>query len=257
LIILVLGVWILARWGLHELNASETVTRDTSLCEAVPGFGPEMIIVRRGQFLVEAGHTVTVRPFAIGTCEVTFDEYDRFAQATGRALHGDEGWGRGRRPVIQVAWEDAKAYAKWLSQQTGKRYRLPTEAEWEYAARSGGKEEIWAGTSKESELKDYAVYERHRTEPVGSKQPNGLGLHDMSGNVWEWVEDCWHKDYEGAPADGSAWLLTGGGDCGRRVVRGGSWLGFPVYLRASTRDGARAGARVNYLGFRLVQDMNE
>ena len=114
--------------------------------------------------------------FAMARYETTFDEYDRFAQATGRELPKDEGWGRGLRPVINVSWDDAKAYAQWLSQQTGKHYRLPTEAEWEYAARSGGRDEVWAGTSDEYQLKDHAVYQASRTEPVGKKQPNAVSM---------------------------------------------------------------------------------
>ena len=168
-------------------------------------------------------HEVRIKPFAIGEFEVTFEEYDRYAIAQGRPLPGDEGWGRGRRPVINVSWYDAVAYAKWLSQQTGKPYRLPTEAEWEYAARSGGQAKVWAGTSDQAQLKEYAVYGTDRTEPVGGKKPNGLGLYDMSGNVFEWVEDCWHENYQGASADGSAWLRVNDSDCGRRVIRGGSW----------------------------------
>lgn len=195
------------------------------------------------------------KPFAIARYETTFEEYDRFAQATGRHLPQDEGWGRGQRPVILVSWDDANAYAEWLSKQTGKRYRLPTEVKWEYGARSGGKDEDWAGTSDETELKKYAVNGVPRTEPVGSKQPNGLGLYDMSGNVREWVNDCWHWDYNGAPTDGSAWLATNGGDCNVRVIRGGSWNDGLVYLRASTRSMLYADFRNSELGFRLAQDL--
>jgi hypothetical protein len=151
--------------------------------------------------------------------------------------------------------DDAKAYAKWLSQATDKRYRLPTESEWEYAARSGRKDEVWAGTSDEKELQDYAVYNTDRTEPVGSRKPNGLGLTDMSGNVWEWVEDCWHENYTGAPSDGSAWLESDAGVCGRRVVRGGSWLNGPGFLRASFRFRDIPDFRSGNIGFRLVQDI--
>jgi Sulfatase-modifying factor enzyme 1 len=127
---------------------------------------------------------------------------------------------------------------RWLSEQTGKRYRLPSEAEWEYSARSSGKDEFWAGTSDESKLSEYAVFGTTKgTEPVGTKKPNGLGLYDMSGNVWEWVEDCWHGDYNGAPTDGRPWKVENGGECGRRVIRGGSWDDRPGDLRSSFRDG--------------------
>ncbi|MDH4153933.1 MAG: SUMF1/EgtB/PvdO family nonheme iron enzyme [Nitrospira sp.] len=225
---------------------------------------PQMIRISPGSFLMggskykEEGPIHEVRfakSFAMARYETTFDEYDRFAQATGRQLPNDQGWGRGRRPVINVFWSDAKAYAQWLSQQTGQRYRLPTEAEWEYAARSGGKDETWAGTSDESQLKDYAVYGSGKTEPVGSKKPNGLGFYDMSGNVWEWVEDCWHDNFGGASTDGSAWLDTHDGNCGQRVLRGGSWLDDPGTLRASLRGRDLTDFRNGLLGFRLVQDI--
>jgi formylglycine-generating enzyme required for sulfatase activity len=200
-------------------------------------------------------HKVMIKPFAIGALEVTFEEYKRFAIDKGRPVPHDQVWGRGRRPVINVSWKDARDYAAWLSNKTGKRYRLPTESEWEYAARSGGKEEVWAGTSDEKQLPTYAVYDQRGTSPVRAKKPNGLGLYDMSGNVYEWVEDCWHKNYKGAPTDGSAWLEAGEGDCGRRVVRGGSWEDRPEFVRTSTRYGFQAGYRLYSVGFRLAQDI--
>lgn len=206
---------------------------------------PQMIRISPGSFMMGGSgdkdeapiHEVRfTTPFAIARYETTFDEYDRFAQATGRSLpQDDEGWGRGSRPVINVSWEDAQAYAKWLSQTTGKRYRLPTEAEWEYAARSGGQDQTWAGTSDAGQLNQYAVFEADRPEPVGSKKPNGLSLYDMSGNVWEWVEDCWHENYNGAPANGSGWLAANSGKCSRRVLRGGSWFNLPENLLTSYR----------------------
>ncbi|MBI4527862.1 MAG: SUMF1/EgtB/PvdO family nonheme iron enzyme [Deltaproteobacteria bacterium] len=193
-----------------------------------------------GEELERPVHDVTIKePFAIGRYEVTFEEYDKFAKATGRQLLEDEGWGRGRRPVINVYWEDARDYANWLSKQTGKRYRLPSEAEWEYAARSGGKDEKWAGTSLEKELTDYAWFNpnsKGQTRPVGTRKPNGLGLYDMSGNVREWVEDCRHKDYKNAPTDGRAWGRENGGQCQFRGLRGGSWrFGMTRFLRTSER----------------------
>jgi formylglycine-generating enzyme required for sulfatase activity len=203
---------------------------------------------------------VRIKKFAIGRFEVTFDEFDRFAVAKGRSLPSDQGWGRGRRPVINVSWEDARAYSVWLSEQTGKRYRLPSEAEWEYAARSGGMDEVWSGTSREQELGEFAWYGKNsggKTQPVGtSKKANGLKLHDMIGNVWEWVEDCWHDNYYGAPADGRAWKEETGGQCGRRVIRGGAWTSGPGHLRASSRYRYTAGDRADNIGFRLAQDLN-
>jgi sulfatase modifying factor 1 len=143
--------------------------------------------------------------------------------------------------MSNVSWKDAVAYAKWLSSATGKAYRLPAEAEWEYAARSGGKNEIWAGISEEKELKDYAVYDVMHTEPVGKRKPNGLGLYDMSGNVWEWVQDCYDK--------------VDGDKCGQRVVRGGSWNYKPVALRVSYRYKVEADYQYETIGFRLAQDI--
>jgi formylglycine-generating enzyme required for sulfatase activity len=223
---------------------------------------PEMIRISPGSFRMGGSgkletpiHTVQLtKPFAIARYETTFDEYDRFARSTGRLWPKDEGWGRESRQVIKVSWDDAKAYVQWLSQQTGHRYRLPTEAEWEYAARSGGKDETWAGTSDESQLKNYAVYDVGRTEPVGSKKPNELNLFDMSGNVREWVEDCEH-DYNSAPTDGSTWLERNGGNCHLRVHRGGAWSDRPGRLHVSTRDWDSPGLRYSNIGFRLAQDL--
>jgi formylglycine-generating enzyme required for sulfatase activity len=229
--------------------------------------GPEMVVIPAGSFHMgdihglgrddeKPVHTVHIRnPFVLGRYHVTLDEYDKYARLTRRELPTDCGWGRGRRPVISVSWDDAVEYSKWLSTQTGKPYRLPTEAEWEYAARSGGKDEIWSGTSDEKQLVHYARFSKTQTAPVGNRKPNGIGLYDMSGNVWEWVEDCWHENYNGAPIDGFAWLKDGGGDCGRRVIRGGSWNFTPVYLRSSSRLWYLADLRDSFIGFRLARDL--
>jgi formylglycine-generating enzyme required for sulfatase activity len=143
-------------------------------------------------------HEVTIRRFKMGKYEVMFEEYDRFAIAAEWPLPSDQGWGRGKRTVINVSWDDAKTYAGWLSKQTGQLYRLPSESEWEYAARRGAKQQIWTGTSDEPQLEDYGVFYKNskdHTVEVGSKQTNELKLYDLSGNVWEWVKDCWHGDY--------------------------------------------------------------
>lgn len=201
---------------------------------------------------------VTIKLFAMGKYEVTFEEYDRFVIATGRRLPEDRGWGRGKRPVINVSWDDAKAYAEWLSKQTGKRYRLPTESEWEYAARSGAKQEVWAGTSEGLKLGEYAVFQENsgdRTAEVGTKQANEFGLHDLTGNVWEWVEDCLHDSYQQAPTDGSAWLEANEGYCGQRMIHGGSYANELEYLRVSYRNRNYVDIQTYRLGFRLAQDI--
>ena len=207
--------------------------------------------------------TVTIsKRIAMGRYEVTFEDYDRFADADSRRTRpDDEGWGRGRRPVINVNWNEAKAYATWLSAQTGKTYRLPSEAEWEYAARAGTEtayswgDEINCGQARYGRRPGGECSDSlDGTVPVGSFAANAFGLFDMHGNVWEWVEDGWHDDYEGAPSDGSAW--TSGGDSPQAVVRGSSWIFVPQILRCARRVWNLPSNRNFDGGFRLVQDLN-
>jgi formylglycine-generating enzyme required for sulfatase activity len=227
---------------------------------------PEMVKIPPGEFWMGSGdpeapeeekspHQVTIeKPFEIGKYEVTFQEYDQFALDTGRDLPSDSNWGRGQRPVINVSWKDAVAYAQWLSEKTGDQYRLPTEAEWEYACRAG-KETTYCFEGDERQLGDYAWYSENsagRTHLVGQKKGAQWGLHDMSGNVWEWVQDCWHANYKGAPTDGSAWEAAG--DC-FRVLRGGSWVYIPLRLRATGRFKLPPPARYYDVGFRLARTL--
>jgi formylglycine-generating enzyme required for sulfatase activity len=201
------------------------------------------------------------------------EEYDQFATATGRELPFDKGWGRGRLPVVNVTWNDAVAYGEWLSQQTGKRYRLPSEAEWEYSARAGTETEYWWGSSGKSRMASYRslpwdikqimfwgvlpllviISGRQHTEPVGSFPRNPFGLYDTAGNVSEWVQDCWHDNYNAAPRNGSAWEAKG---VGHRVIRGGSWTDEPRDLRSSARKRLDADDRNFYIGFRLARDID-
>ena len=207
-------------------------------------------------------HRVSIRPFAIGRTEVTFDDYDRFAEATGRDKPDDEGWGRGDRPAINVSWPDATAYADWLSEQTGQRYRLPSEAEWEYAARAGSQTAFWTGDCIDTDQANYdgnydyqdcgaktGVY-RAQTVSTGSLPANAFGLHEVAGNAWEWVQDCWHDSYDEAPDDGSA---RESGDCARRVVRGGGWNITPEYVRSAFRFRNNPDDSFLNVGFRLAR----
>ena len=160
--------------------------------------------------------------------------------------------GRGTKPIINVSWEDAQQYVAWLSRVTGQPYRLLTEAEWEYAGRAGTTtayswgDEIGKGNADCDGCG--SAWDKHEPSPVGSFKPNAFGLYDMSGDVFQWVQDCYHKDFGGAPADGSAWT---GGECNSRVVRGGSWFDNPQDIRIACRVGNAPEFRDKYIGFRV------
>ncbi len=193
-------------------------------------------------------HTVTVSDFYIGKTEVTQVQWEKVmgSNPSKFLFQGAE------RPVETVSWEDVQEFVKKLNRKSGNRYRLPTEAEWEYAARSGGKKEKWAGTSIESELGRFAWYASNsggQTHPVGQKEPNDLGLYDMSGNVWEWCGDWYGRGYYGqSPKENPSGPNSGE----YRVLRGGSWYNLPEFARAAYRIGSWPSNRTGYFGFRLV-----
>ena len=210
-------------------------------------------------------HRVSIaHPFYLGATEVTFAQYDAYCEATGRAKPSDAGWPeRAKRPVINVDWNDARLYINWLNAMTDRDdCRLPSEAEWEYAARAGttteyalpapdGSNDIAGeglancrGCAKGSDM--------DQTAPVANFEPNAWKLFDMHGNVFEWVEDCWHDSYKGAPSDGRAWRKDDGGDCGLRVVRGGSWGGNQDFARSAVRYRDDPDARFGDVGFRVL-----
>ena len=259
---------------------------------------PEMVVVPAGVFVMgssssEQGHfgdegpqhrVRIARPFAVGVYEVTFDQWDACERDFGCGNFGDdEGWGRGARPVVNVSWNDAQEYVVWLSEKTGRAYRLLSESEWEYAARAGTTTPFHFGRTISSAQANYdweytyghgstvkaridsqggktytitGVPEKgigsDKTVPVGRFPANGFGLHDMHGNVWEWVQDCWNPDYDRAPRDGAAWE---NGDCARRVLRGGSWSVNPWYLRSAYRSRSSADSRYNSIGFRVARTL--
>ena len=226
---------------------------------------PEMVTIPAGRFQMGCVsglecdddempvHDVKIESFKLSKYEVTFEEYDRFAVATNRTLPPDGGWGRGRRPVVKVSWSDAVAYTQWLSQVTGDLYWLPSEAEWEYAARAGRSMKYsWGnGISRNRAVCNGCTsrWDNTQTAPVGSFRPNAWGLHDMHGNVWEWARDCWNPSYSGAPSDGSPWMT---GDCSKHAVRGGAWDKLPRSLRAANRYGQPSGSSSFSIGFRVA-----
>ncbi|MGH8581801.1 MAG: SUMF1/EgtB/PvdO family nonheme iron enzyme [Gammaproteobacteria bacterium] len=201
-------------------------------------------------------HDVQVPTFYLGRHPVTNEEYGRFLEANPDVEEpgywGDRQFNQARQPVVGVSWEDAQRFAQWAGA------RLPAEAEWEYAARAGTTTRYWWGdeVGKNNANCDGcgSRWDGKHSSPVGSFQPNAFGLHDMLGNVWEWVQDCWHNNYEGAPLDGSAWEQQGG-DCARRVFRGGSWFNLPRFVRSADRSRFAPESRFDYLGFRLAQDL--
>jgi formylglycine-generating enzyme required for sulfatase activity len=198
-------------------------------------------------------HLVTIaKPFAVSKFEVTFADWDACVSVGGCPQVGDSGFGQGTRPVINVSWGEAQQYVAWFSKMTGRPYRLLTEAEWEYAARAGKTTAyFWGdeiGKSNANCSGCGSQWDNRQTAPVGSFAPNVFGLYDMAGNVWQWVQDCYHDNYNGARTDGSAWTV---GDCSRRVARGGSWNDDPLVLRSAVRDGAATADRDYHGGFRL------
>ena len=224
---------------------------------------PEMVLIPGGNFLMgskadpfaetppsteeQPEHSVAIKSFAIGKYEVTQEQWYSFmgtmpSKSKGRTL-----------PVQQISWDDAQLFVRELSKKTGKKYRLPTEAEWEYAARAGTSTSFSFGDN-ENGIGQFAWYmdnSDYKPHPVGEKLPNRFGLYDMLGNVWEWTEDCWNLNYAGAPNDGSAWL---NGDCTGRVLRGGSWSNRPSDLRSAFRIGIFTSVFVDRYGLRVVRD---
>jgi formylglycine-generating enzyme required for sulfatase activity len=225
----------------------------------------EMVVVPEGEFKMGSGDSPSEKPehrvvianaFAIGRREVTFADWDAcFAGGGCKYEPNDRGWGRGNRPVINVSWDDAKAFVAWLSQKTGKKYRLPTEAEWEYAARAGTTSPFWWGRTAgldHANCEDCGSKPVQQTTPAGSFRPNGFGLFDTSGDAAEWVEDCWNESYRGAPADGSAWTS---GQCAQRVLRGGSFANKATFVRSASRFRYDEDVRYYANGFRVARDL--
>ena len=218
-------------------------------------YSPEMVLVEGGTFEIgdvfeQANtdalptHEVTINPFYIGKYEVTFEEYDQFALKTNRTLPDDNGYGRGKRAVINITWDDALAFCKSLG------YRLPSESEWEYAARAGGKEFLFSGTNNPEELSDYAVLRSSSINfayLVGSKKPNEIGLYDMSGNVFEWVDEFYQ--FYSQPE-----LIHDNDNDGIRIIRGGSFAEETMATRTYWRVGTLHDVTATDLGFRCAVD---
>ena len=237
------------------------------------GVGPVMVVIPAGSFrmgcLNDDGdcyldefpvHTVNVPRFGLSIYEVTFEHWDACLDAggcSGYRAH-DRGWGRGDRPVIRLNHAHAQSYVSWLSEQTGEDYRLPSESEWEYAARAGTETEYdWGnkiGVNRANCTECGSQWDHTRTAPVGSFAANPWGLFDMHGNVWEWTADCDNATYEGAPSDGSAWTV---GRCTMRVLRGGAWDSHPDFLRARYRGSADVSLTTDVIGLRVVREIGD
>lgn len=245
----------------QQAPAPGTVYRDCPTC-------PEMVVIPPGSFTMgEAGysrrtplHKVTISyTFAVGRYDVTFEEWDAcVADGACSGYHPkDYKWGRGRRPVVDVSWDDAQEYVAWLSRKTGKHYRLLSEAEFEYVARAGTTTTFWWGDDVGSGHANCSVcgseWAGIKTAPVGSFKPNAFGVYDTAGNVTEWVEDRWNPTYVGAPTDGSAWET---GDQRRRVLRSGSWYNDGGDQHASFRNADSPRVRNSKIGFRVAATLS-
>ena len=231
------------------------------------GKGPLMIVIPAGEFKMGSygasphtterpQHTVQVESFAVSQYEITFAEYDLFAKSAGRKIPKNNGMDRNTHPVIYVNWDDAFQYAKWLSKQTGHKYRLPSEAHWEYMAAAGQKTPFWWGHKQETGHAHCfgcgTGLDPRRPAKTGSFAPNPFGVYDTAGNVSEWVHDCWHKNYNDAPDNAEVWE---GGDCTRRAVRGGSYSSPPQSIRSVKRDKYRSDGTYDHIGIRIIRDL--
>jgi formylglycine-generating enzyme required for sulfatase activity len=232
---------------------------------------PEMVVVPAGAFTMgspeeeEEGrhadegpqHSVTIaKPFAVGKFTVTFEEWDRCVSGGGCTSNphpSDHGWGRGKHPVVDVSWSDANEYTIWLAIKTGKVYRLPSEAEWEYAARAGTTTRYYWGDRIGVDRANCNRCGKHggKTTPVGFFSANPFGLYDMHGNVWQWVQDCYRNSYVGAPADGAARI----GNCDAHVLRGGAWDDLPLDLRSAYRRGYPVDNVATWRGLRVAREL--
>jgi len=240
-----------------DRSASETI-KDCAQCPALVLMKPGTFMMGSTEFFPFEGpvHSVTIRkPFYIGQREVTFDEWDACVKEGGCSLSpSDRGQGRGLLPVTNLSWSDTQQYLLWLTRKTGKTYRLPTESEWEYAARAGTTTTYYWGSAMEKGRANCSgcdTLTRNAASPTGSLPANPLGLFDMSGNAAEWVEDCWHDSYRGAPTDGSAWTSA---SCSERVLRGGSFGNDPRYVRSASRFKYDFDVRYYANGFRVVRE---
>jgi formylglycine-generating enzyme required for sulfatase activity len=222
-------------------------------CEACP----EMVIVPPGSFLMGSARKVTIaRSLAVGRTEVTFAQWDACIAERGCSYRpDDQGWGRGDQPLMNVTWENTREYLAWLKRKTGRDYRLLTDAEWEYVARAGSTTDYFWGDS-DAEICQYAAVDKGgdgcgkgRPLPAGQLRANAFGLQDTLGSMYEWVEDCWNADLAGVAEDGSARI---GGDCGRRVLRGGSWKFLPQSSRSVERTSYLSFVRAEIVGFRVA-----
>ncbi len=235
---------------------------------------PQMVVVPAGEFTMgsppadqqaETQHRVTIAaPFAVSKFEITFAQWDACVKDHGCGGYRpqDEGWGRGNRPVVNLSWENARDYTLWLGAKTHKPYRLLSEAEWEYAARAGTTTAFSFGATISPSQANFdgspdgsgpSEVNRQKTMPVGSFPANAFGLHDMHGNAYEWVEDCWHDDYTAkAPTDGSAWMEDG---CRGHVGRGGSWEDSQSELRSSARSGGYKDELSSTDGLRIARGL--
>jgi len=228
---------------------------------------PEMVVVPSGSFVMGSdgrhkyerpAHTVTIaKPFAMGIYEVTFDEWQACFEEGGCArIPDDHKWGRGRRPVMNITWFETQPFVQWLSKKTGHTYRLPTEAEWEYAARGGTTTEFWWGDEVGKNLANCrnceSQWSKKGSAPVGSFAPNPFGLYDVHGNEWEWMADCWFPTHEGAPSDGSVRLED---NCQYRTMRSGSWYYYSKNIRSAWRFRNDARVKSYGIGMRVLREL--